>query len=85
MYQNATRRSLIGIEKECNVNTITGSPITIMTPEEEILKSIGLQKTTNKHQDVNRNEVKFRRKIPVNLEEEKNKQKKEILITERTA
>ena len=33
---------------------------------------------------MNKNEVKFRGKIPVNLEYENNKQKMEILITERT-
>ena len=39
---------------------------------------------TNRYQDVNKNEVKFRGKIPVNIEYENNKQKMEILITERT-
>ena len=33
---------------------------------------------------MNKNEVKFRCKIPVNIEYKKNKQKLEILITERT-
>ena len=33
---------------------------------------------------MNKNEVKFRRNIPVNIEYENNKQKMEILITERT-
>ena len=39
---------------------------------------------TNRYQDVNKNEVKFRGKIPVNIEYKNNKQKMEILITERT-
>ena len=55
-----------------------------MPPDDEILKSAEIQKITNRYQDVNKNEVKFRGKIPVNLEDEKNKQKMEILITERT-
>ena len=62
----------------------TGSPITIMPPDEKILKIAEFQKITNRYQDVNKNEVKFRGKIPVNLEYENNKQKMEILITERT-
>ena len=41
-------------------------------------------KSTNRYQDVNKNEVKFRGKIPVKIEYENNKQKMEILITERT-
>ena len=55
-----------------------------MPPDEEILKSTGIQKITNDYQDVNKNEVKFRGKLPVNIELENNKQKMEILITERT-
>ena len=39
---------------------------------------------TNRYQDVNKNEVKFQGKIPVNIEYENNKQNMEILITERT-
>ena len=62
----------------------TGPPITIMPPEEVILKSTGIQKITNDHQDANENEVKFRGKLPVNLELENYKQKMEIPITERT-
>ena len=49
-----------------------------------ILKSTGLQKITNKYQDVNRTKVTFREKLPVNLEDENNKQNMEILLTERT-
>ena len=43
-----------------------------------------MQKITNRYQDVNKNEVKLRGKIPVNVEHEHNKQKMKILITERT-
>ena len=52
-------------------------------PLEEILKSSGIQKITNKYQDANKNEAKFRGKSPIKLEFE-NKEKIEILITERT-
>ena len=71
-----------GIKKEFIIDN--GSPITIMPSDEKILKLTELQKITNRYQDVNKNEVKFRGKIPVNLEYENNKQKMEILITERT-
>ena len=55
-----------------------------MPPDEEILKSTGIQKITKIYQDVNKNEVKFRGKIPVNLEHENIKQKMDVLVTERT-
>ena len=55
-----------------------------MPPDERIMKQTEIQKITNRYQDVNKNEVKFRGKIPVNIEYENNKQKMEILITERT-
>ena len=71
-----------GIKKDFIIDT--GSPITIMTPGEKILKLTGIQKITNKYERVNKNEVKFRGKIAVNLEYENNKQKMVILITERT-
>ena len=71
-----------GVKKEFIIDT--GSPITIMPPDERIMKQTEIQKITNRYQDVNKNEVKFRGKIPVNIEYENNKQKMEILITERT-
>ena len=71
-----------GIKKEFLI--VTRSPRTKMPPDEKILKSTGTHKITNRYQDVNNNEVKFRGKIPVNLEYETKKQKMEILITERT-
>ena len=55
-----------------------------MPHDERIVKAIEIQKITNKYQDVNKHAAKFRGKIPVNIEYEKNKQKMEILITERT-
>ena len=62
----------------------TGSPITIMPPDETILELTGIQKITNRYQDVNKNEVKVRGKIPVNVGYENNEQKMDILITNRT-
>ena len=61
----------------------TGSPVNIMPLDEQIMKKTEIQKITNRCQDVNKNEVKFLGKIPVNIEYESNKQKMEILITER--
>ena len=71
-----------GKKKEVIIDT--GSPITIMPPDEPMLELTGIQKITNRYQDVNKNEVKFRGKIPENVEYENNKQKMDILITERT-
>ena len=62
----------------------TGSPKSLMPPDERITKSTEIQKITNRKQDKNKNEVKFKEKIPVNVEYENNKQKMETLITERT-
>ena len=45
------------------------------------MKESEIQKVRHRYQDVNKNEVKFREKIPVDIEYENNKQK--ILITER--
>ena len=55
-----------------------------MPPDEEVLKPTAIQNFANKHQDVNKFEVKFRGKISANLEYKNNKQTMEILITERT-
>ena len=71
-----------GVKKEFIIDT--GSPITIMPPDERIMKHAERQKITNRYRDVKKNEVKFRRKIPVNIEYENSKQKMEILITEIT-
>ena len=62
-----------GIEKEFIVDT--GSPISIMPVDEKILKQTEIQKVKQRYQDVNKNEVKFRGKIPANIEYENNKQK----------
>ena len=55
-----------------------------MPCDEQIMKTTRIQKIINRYQDVNKNEVKFRGKIPVDMDYENNKQKMEILITERT-
>ena len=47
------------------------------------MKKTEIQKVKQRYQDVNKNEVKFRGKIPANIEYENNKQKMQILITER--
>ena len=54
-----------------------------MPLDEQIMEKTEMQKITNRYQDVNKNEVKFRGEIPVNIEYENNNQKMEILITER--
>ena len=71
-----------GIAKEFTIDS--GSPISIMPPDKRIMKPTEIQKVTNRYKDVNKNEVKFPGKIPVNIEYENNKQKMEILITKRT-
>ena len=70
-----------GIEKEFIVDT--GSPISIMPVDEKILKQTEIQNVKQRYRDVNKNEVKFRGKIQANIEYENNKQKMQILITER--
>ena len=62
----------------------TGSPVTIIPLDEQIMYTTEIQKITNRYQDVNKNEVKIRGKIPEDMEYENNKQKMKILITERT-
>ena len=71
-----------GIPKEFIIDT--GSPISIMPPDKPIMKPTEIQKVTNRYQDVNKNEVKFRGMIPMNIEFENNQQKMKILIIERT-
>ena len=55
-----------GIAKEFIIDT--GSPISITPPNKRIMKPTEIQKVTNRYQDVNKNEVEFRGKIPVNIE-----------------
>ena len=70
-----------GIMKEFIIDT--GSPVSIMSPDKKIMKTTEIQKTTNRYQDVNKNKMKFRGQILVNIEYENKKQKFEILITEK--
>ena len=70
-----------GIQEEFIVDT--GSPISIMPADENIMKQTKIPKIEHRYQDVNKNEVKFRGKIPADVEYENNKQKMQILITER--
>ena len=59
-----------GTQREFIIDT--GSPVTIM-PLERIMKKTEIQKITKQYQDVNKNEVKFRGKIPVDMEHGNNK------------
>ena len=70
-----------GLEKEFLVDT--GSPISIMPVDENITKRTKIQKVKYRYRDGNKNEVKFRGNTPADIEYENNKQKIEILITER--
>ena len=54
-----------------------------MPLDENMLELTGIQKVTNRYQDANKNDVKFRRKFLVDVEYENNKQKLDNLITER--
>ena len=47
-----------GTPKEFIIDT--GSPVTIKPLDEQIMKTIEIQKITNRYKDVNNNEVKFR-------------------------
>ena len=47
-----------GTPKEFIIDT--GSPVTIMPLDEQIMKKTEIQKITNRYQDVNKNGVKFR-------------------------
>ena len=71
-----------GTPKEFVIDT--GSPVTKMPLDEQIMTTTEIQKITNLYQDVNKNEVKFRGKRLIDMEYQSNKQNMEILITERT-
>ena len=71
-----------GIEKEFIVHT--GSPISIKPVDGNIMKRTEIQKLKHRYQDVNKNEVKFRGKIPADFEYATKKQKMQLLITERS-
>ena len=46
-----------------------------MPAENKTMKETKIQNVRHRYQDVNKNEVKFRRKILVDIEDENNKQK----------
>ena len=52
--------------------------------DKRVVKPTEIQKVSNRYQDYNKNEVKVRGKIPVDVEYVNNKQKLEKLVTERT-
>ena len=54
-----------------------------MPVDENIMKRTEIQEVKHRYQDVNKNELKFRGKIPADIEYENNKQKFEFLIPER--
>ena len=70
-----------GTEMEFVIDT--GSPIIIMPADNTIMKGSEFRKVRHRYQDVNKNEVKIRGKIPVDIEHENNKQKMQLLIIER--
>ena len=55
-----TTLKINGVMKEIIIDT--GSPISLKPPDEKITKSTEIQKITNRYQDVNKNEVKFKGK-----------------------
>ena len=55
-----------GTEKKIIIDT--GSPVTIIPPEKEIMKNRKILPVTKKYQDLNRNEVIFTGKITVEAE-----------------
>ena len=60
----------------------TGSLVTIIPPDKEEIKNTKIS-PIRKHQDVNKNEVKFAGKITVEAESRRNRKNLTILITER--
>ena len=61
----------------------TGSLVTIISPVKEMIKNERISPITKKYQDVDKNEVKFARKIMVEAESRGKKKNLTILITER--
>ena len=57
--------------------------ISIMAADNKIMKVTEIQKVKHRYQDVNKNEVKSRGKIPVDIQYENNKQTLQLLNTER--
>ena len=70
------------VKKEFIIDT--GFPLTIMPMDKRKVKPTEIQKVTTRYHDVNKNEMKLRGKIPVDVECENNKQNMKIQITEKT-
>ena len=70
-----------GIEEEFIVDT--ESPGSIIPVDEKTMKQTDIQKVKERFQDVNKNEVKIRGKLPANIEYENTTHKMQILITKR--
>ena len=71
--QYTAKKKINRIQKEFIIDT--GSTVTITPFDERIVNQTELQKITNRYKDVNENEVKFRGRIPVNIEYKSKKQK----------
>ena len=72
---------IYGTEKKFIVDT--RSPVTIIQPENAIIKGLKNIPVRRKYQDVNKNEVKFTGKITVKAESKRNRKNLSMLITER--
>ena len=57
---------IYGIKKDFVIET--GTSVTKMPPDEQMMGKTETLKITNRYQEVNKNEVMFRWKIPVNIE-----------------
>ena len=70
-----------GAEKEFIIDT--GSPISKMLADDNILKRTEIEKVNHRYRDVSKNEVEFLGQIPVDIEYANIKQKVQIMITKR--
>ena len=61
----------------------TESPGSIIPVDEKTMKQTDIQKVKERFQDVNKNEVNIRGKLPANIEYENTTHKMQILITKR--
>ena len=70
-----------GTEKEFIVDT--GSPVTIIPPDKEIIKSMKLFLVTKKYRDVDKNALEFTGKRTVEAESKRIRRNLSMIITER--
>ena len=61
-----TTAKINGMEKEFIIDN--GSSVSTMPADNKKMKDTEIQKVKHRYQDVNKNEVKFRGKIPVDIE-----------------